>query len=262
MASPPSSAAASSTGGGKARAVRRGNTSGLVGLWKAKEDQAAAEKTESSSSTLQIRQNANRRISFKEPPVSRLGIGASNNLRKTSEIVRPTFEKKRPSAVEAGSSRAFVSGILKEPRRISPTRSDAEDNTNEVVIKVPSPTNKRPASAALSIRKKNAAKPTLSKDDLALPAAAKKLAEEAAAVRGRRGSCGLGRSKSVKCTRVKFGLMIPSAAEDNNNKDVGGVDRADNNNGEGKRSEGKIYGWQMLGRLVELRYHDTIHTCA
>ena len=94
------------------RSVKRGNTSGLIGLWnqKAETDHSANVTGES----LRLRETANRRISAREPPkLSTLEIPASHalsSLRKTSEINRPTFKIKE----EDEFSGVFASGILRE----------------------------------------------------------------------------------------------------------------------------------------------------
>ena len=107
----------------KERSVRRGNTSGLIGLWNQREQsqqhEAAAAAPPSSpssgsSNVLKIREDAARRISVRSPSPANanaspgllgVGFGSPGRFRKSSEIVRPTFE-----AAAAGQSSvpAFV----------------------------------------------------------------------------------------------------------------------------------------------------------
>ena len=100
----------------KERSVRRGNTSGLIGLWNQREQsqqhEAAAAPPSSpsssgSSNVLKIREDAARRISVRSPSPANaspgllgVGLGSPGRFRKSSEIVRPTFE--------ASSEPAFV----------------------------------------------------------------------------------------------------------------------------------------------------------
>ena len=90
----------------KERSVRRGNTSGLIGLWNQREQNeatAAAPSSPSSpgssSNVLKIREEAARRISVRSPSPAvaspgllGAGLGSPGRFRKSSEIVRPTFE--------------------------------------------------------------------------------------------------------------------------------------------------------------------------
>ena len=104
----------------KERSVRRGNTSGLIGLWNQREQnqqhEAAAPPSSGSSNVLKIREEAARRISVRSPsPASGslspgllgAGLGGSpGRFRKTSEFVRPTFET--TTAAAQSSEPAFV----------------------------------------------------------------------------------------------------------------------------------------------------------
>lgn len=111
------------------RSVRRGNTSGLIGLW----NQKAVEQENSGSVTnesLKIREAASRRISVRDPPklsvletsppqrlfsntlTPNANAGDVPRFRKTSEIVRPTFKIKEETEGEG----VFASGILKEKK--------------------------------------------------------------------------------------------------------------------------------------------------
>ena len=88
----------------KERSVRRGNTSGLIGLWNQREQNEAAAAPSSpsspgSSNVLKIREEAARRISVRSPSPAvaspgllGAGLGSPGRFRKSSEIVRPTFE--------------------------------------------------------------------------------------------------------------------------------------------------------------------------
>lgn len=112
--------------------IFRRNTSGIIGLRKEAEAKTTEDKGTSkpflvqsnssnvSPATLEIRENAARRISAHEPPVledleipasSSLSAGdAAPKIRKTSEIVRPNFSIYE----ERESQGMFVSGILNE----------------------------------------------------------------------------------------------------------------------------------------------------
>lgn len=83
--------------------MRRGNTSGLIGLWNQRERGATDDEKEEGGggggNVLKIREDAARRISVRTPappPVTRRGLLGdglnSPKYRKSSEIVRPTFE--------------------------------------------------------------------------------------------------------------------------------------------------------------------------
>ena len=106
----------------KERSVRRGNTSGLIGLWNQREqsqqNEAAASPsspTPGSSNVLKIREDAARRISVRNPSPATtgslspgllgVGLGSPSRFRKTSEMVRPTFET---AAAAPSSEPAFV----------------------------------------------------------------------------------------------------------------------------------------------------------
>ena len=147
------------------RSVRRGNTSGLIGLWNQK-----AMETEHSGSvdadSLRIREEAARRISVRDPPrlsvlevpdrhgdgsvvASVGGAGAAqqrrfngptalcpnrpggssvNRFRKTSEIVRPTFKIKE----EEEDKGVFAAGIVKEKREsVVKKLAEIEDDNDE-----------------------------------------------------------------------------------------------------------------------------------
>ncbi|XP_059091332.1 uncharacterized protein LOC131886897 [Tigriopus californicus] len=190
--------------------VRRGNTSGLIGLWNSRvipgEDSLSDElgngssvDQNSNSDLLQIRERAMRRISVRDPPspasleanrrkpympqtlsapkangpsLSMLGdtlrVDPSLKTRKTSELVRPTFSILKDISEERGM---FAGGILHE----RPHSSSHEKTLPTVVIENKVLTDD-------SIQRANTP---------------------------RRGSgAGLGRSKSVKINRVKFGLML------------------------------------------------------
>ena len=102
----------------KERSVRRGNTSGLIGLWNQREQNEAAAAPSSpsspgSSSVLRIREEAARRISVRSPSPAvaspgllGAGLGSPGRFRKSSEIVRPTFEA---GAAAPSSQPTFVS---------------------------------------------------------------------------------------------------------------------------------------------------------
>ena len=103
----------------KERSVRRGNTSGLIGLWNQREQNEAAAAPSSpsspgsSSSVLKIREEAARRISVRSPSPAvaspgllGAGLGSPGRFRKSSEIVRPTFEA---GAAAPSSQPTFVS---------------------------------------------------------------------------------------------------------------------------------------------------------
>ncbi len=124
----------------KERSVRRGNTSGLIGLWNQRVVDQEVEREAGGASggsgggggnnVLKIRQDAARRISVRTPPPSTSagtscggflgdGLHSPGRFRKTSEIVRPTFEA-------AAQSSGFVASILKEPARSrSPFKGDS-----------------------------------------------------------------------------------------------------------------------------------------
>ena len=84
----------------KEQSVRRGNTSGLIGLWNQRSNDDDLEKEEGAAggNVLKIREDAARRISVRTPapPVTKGflgdGLNSPGKFRKTSEIVRPTFE--------------------------------------------------------------------------------------------------------------------------------------------------------------------------
>jgi hypothetical protein len=131
-----------------AKAVRRGNTAGLVGLWNSRTGEDNTLGTANSA----IQDNDSlRRVSFKMPARKDgdflSAAAAESRYRKVSEIVRPHYKT------------SFAAEVLKE-RREDPLPEES----------VPTP----PVSAA-------------------------------AAAAPRRGS--LGRSKSVKCPRIKFDAM-------------------------------------------------------
>ena len=102
----------------KERSVRRGNTSGLIGLWNQREQNEAAAAPSSpsspgSSNVLKIREEAARRISVRSPSPAvaspgllGAGLGSPGRFRKSSEIVRPTFEA---GAAAPSSQPTFVS---------------------------------------------------------------------------------------------------------------------------------------------------------
>ena len=103
----------------KERSVRRGNTSGLIGLWNQREQnqqhEAAAPPSSGSSNVLKIREEAARRISVRSPSPAAgqlspgflgVGLGSPGRFRKTSEFVRPTFET--TTAAAQSSEPAFV----------------------------------------------------------------------------------------------------------------------------------------------------------
>lgn len=188
--------------------VQRGNTSGLIGLWNSRvipgedslsDDLGSGSVDRNNSDLLQIRERAMRRISVRDPPSpasleanrrkpympqtlsapkstgpssSMLGdslrVDPNLKTRKTSELVRPTFSILKDISEERG---LFAGGILHE----------------------------RPHSAA-----REKVLPTVIIENKALTDDSIQRANTP-----RRGSgAGLGRSKSVKINRVKFGLML------------------------------------------------------
>jgi len=108
------------------RAVRRGNTSGLIGLWNQVASSADAPRQVAdhtsgvTAESLKLREAAHRRVSAREPPkFAGLAVPDSHPLRtsslrvrKTSEIARPEFKIKE----EEEGCGAFASAVAKEKK--------------------------------------------------------------------------------------------------------------------------------------------------
>lgn len=158
------------------RAVRRGNTSGLIGLWNSRSDEVEEAKTATKG-------GPQRRISVRESPRLEPDTLALSKMRKRSEIVRPTFS----TVPEEGR---FVSSVVNEDRDL---RKSVHHQTRAKEELDP----KRDFAPKYHGRRRGS-KTTEDLDDQLK--ATKSLTST------------LARSKSVKCNRVKFGL-IPLAEE-------------------------------------------------
>lgn len=210
----------------------------MIGLWNNRE--SSSSEGPPPTDTLSIRENASRRISFREPKTSTATISlrpddsSGSRFRKTSEIVRPTFsiyeerdkypkvgkldERCDAAATATGATPTFsftsekvVSASSSElPKPILLPKLDLvgrRDSSELLTISVPS----RDLSRSTSDIRDDVVTAPVKPEPVAISRVAASSSGSGAGPR--RGSVGLGRSKSVKCNRVKFGL-IPMEDDD------------------------------------------------